>query len=290
MKRNASGFNKYVGLQQPREMIIMLVKKAVVLAALLVAAVTVFAQAPADNESFSTGVYYSPSYATYQARVAIGNATTGANTSVVLASGTVALADGRTIVPFAVGNQVMIDLGTNQETVTLTGVSNCYAGTPANTCTLTGNFTLLHGQGALVTSASQGIQEAITDAQNSGGGMVYWLLDPGNVTLSTSGANTNLGSIAIPTRSTVMGAVARVTSTIGGCTGGWSLGYSSGTEFTAANTTLTAGTTTDSSTLTPAVAFNAAATVPVAHCTTSNASSGAIHARIWGWKMAAPAF
>jgi len=109
------------------------------------------------------------------------------------------------------------------------------------------------------------------------------------VTLSTGGLNTNLGSINIPTRSTVMSATARVTTTIGTCAGGWSLGESTGTEFGAANTTLTAGTTTDSSTLATPFIDNLAAAVPIAHCTTSNASAGAIHATFAGYKLAAPA-
>jgi len=95
--------------------------------------------------------------------------------------------------------------------------------------------------------------------------------------------------VKIPTRSVVMHASANVTTTIGTCAGGWSLGESTGTEFGAANTTLTAGTTTDSSTLALPFTDNLAAAVPIAHCTTSNASAGAIHATFSGYKVVAPA-
>jgi hypothetical protein len=80
-----------------------------------------------------------------------------------------------------------------------------------------------------------------------------------------------------------------VKTTITGCGGGWSLGWSTGTEITAANITLTAGTTTDSSTISAPVVFNAAATKPEVFCTTGAATAGAVHARVWGFKHAAPA-
>jgi hypothetical protein len=141
-----------------------------------------------------------------------------------------------------------------------------------------------------VISGDQGIQEAINDASNNGGGQVFWQIDSGNLTLSTGSQTTNASAILIPTRSVVQGSVARVTTTITGCAGGWSLGFTTGTEFSAANTTLTAGTTSDSSTLVPNFVFNAAAHVPIVFCTTGAATAGAVHARYWGYKLTAPAF
>lgn len=252
--------------------------------------------------SFAVGTFYSPNY-NYGAvsqippmQVTTGTTSTGVGTVIVSYGTFVSPADGRVVAPFTniTANgltlpPITIDTGANIETVTPSAVS-CQTPSVINTCAITATFSNVHGAGVRVTSGDQGIQEAFNDAALQGGGQVFWVIDPGIVTLSTSAANTNLGTVNIPTRSTVMGATAKVTTTIATCAGGWSLGYTSGTEFTAANTTLTAGTTTDTSTLVAAVAFNAAATVPVAHCTTSNASAGALHARVWGYKMVAPAF
>lgn len=252
----------------------------------------------AAQESFASGVYYSPAYAygsggssANPLRVSVGTSATGAGT-ITLFYGYVILPDGRKIYPFTgVPTLPPISVGSADvfETVTPSSVSCATPETP-NTCTITATFSNIHGAGSVVASGDGGIQEAINDASLSGGGLVYWTIDPGSVALATGAATTNLGSVKIPTRSVVLGATAYVTTTITGCSGGWSLGHTSGTEFTAANTTLTAGTTTDSSTITPAVGFNATAAVPIAKCTSSNASAGAIHPRLWGYKYAAPAF
>lgn len=264
------------------------------LAAVLLA-ISCFGQGPSQI----AGVYNSLSYnGTWSVKIALGtNGLTGSQT-ITLAQPYAVLPDGRLFNPFSTTVPLTIGAGTSvSEVVTPSAVSGCGGtfgsgnlGGGTSTCQITATFSNAHGVGEVITTGSQGIQDAIQDATNNGGGMVYWQIDPGSVTLSTGGANTNLGSIAIPTRSVVMGAVGRVTTTIGTCAGGWSLGFSTGTEFGAANTTLTAGTTTDSSTISAAVTMTAAATVPIAHCTTSNASAGAIHARFWGYKFAAPGF
>ena len=253
---------------------------------------------PQARDSYSVGVYYAPNYAygftpfIPPLKVTTGTTASGAGT-LTLAYGSVVMPDGRKFYPFSPFNTtqspITVDIGANLETVTPSAVS-CSTPDIINTCQITATFSYAHGAGTIVQSGDMGIQEAINDAAYLGGGMVFWALDPGPVTLNTGGLNTSLGSINIPTRSVVVGATARVETTIGTCAGGWSLGYSTGTEFSAANTTLVAGTTTDSSTLVPMVAFNAAATVPIAHCTTSNASAGVIHARIWGYKYVAPMF
>jgi hypothetical protein len=214
--------------------------------------------------------------------------------------GIVVLPDGRNFQPFAAANgtfsPITVDPQSSvSETVTPTASSLTSApvGFPnTQPCvSVTATFSNAHpGGGSFpnVTSGDQGIQEAINDAALNNGGAVRFVLDPGSVTLATGAANTNIGAIAIPTRSVITVASAKVTTTIATCAGGWSLGWSTGTEFTAANVTLTAGTTTDSSTVTlPAVV--AAATIPVVHCTTSNASAGAVHAHIEGYKNVAPA-
>jgi hypothetical protein len=277
-------------------------KKILALLALVVAAA--FA-VEAQGLSKAAGVYDSTMYKYWGAAVAIGNSATGSQT-ITVCPAIQSLPDGRQFQPFASANSTFspftIDAGTtNAETVTPTASALVAppSGYPNNIqcAQVTASFSNTHGSSAnafQVISGDQGIQEAITDAALNGGGLVFWRIDPGIVTLNTGGANTNLGSVKIPTHSVVMHASANVTTTITSCSGGWSLGYSSGTEFTAAQTTLTAGTTTDTATgasnMTLPVAMVAAATIPINKCTTSNASAGAIHATFSGYKIAAPAF
>jgi hypothetical protein len=259
------------------------------------------AQSGASTLSRVAGVYNSQSYVDWGATIVTGNTATGSQT-IVICPWYVALRDGRVFQPFASANAVFtpisVDRGASNETVTPTATAQVASpiGTPQVCANVTASFSNTHaasGAGGAfnVTTGDQGIQEAITDASLNNGGMVYWFIDPGIVTMNTGGATTTLGSINIPTRSVVMSATARVTTTIATCAGGWSLAWTggSGTNLTAANTTLTAGTTTDSSTLATPVAFNISATTPVAFCTTSNASAGAIHATFAGYKLAAPA-
>jgi len=259
------------------------------------------AQSASAQFSRAVGVFDSTKYSAWGAFILSGNAATGSQI-ITVCPAMLALPDGRVIQPMAPANGVYppitIDAQSSVlvETVTPTGYSlvSPQSGTGNVPCaSLTATFANLHSPSyatSQVISGDQGVQEAINDASLNGGGLVFWQIDPGAVTLSTGGQSTSLGSVKIPTRSVVTSATARVTTTITGCTGGWSLGYSTGTEFGSANTTLTAGTTTDSSTLVPNYVFNAAATVPMAFCTTAAATAGAIHPHIVGYKLAAPAY
>ena len=256
---------------------------------------------PAKNLSTALGTYDASVYNAWRSTIAVGFTGTGSQTMTVC-PGIVVLPDGRNFQPFASANgtfaPILVDpqISALSETVTPTASSlvaapTGYAGTQP-CASVTASFTNAHNTAASgannVASGDLGIQEAINDASLNNGGPVHFVIDPGIVTLATGAANTNIGAVSIPTRSVVTVASAKVTTTIATCAGGWSLGWSTGTEFTAANTTLTAGTTTDSSTVTlPAVV--AAATIPVVHCTTSNASAGAVHAHIEGYKNVAPA-
>lgn len=259
------------------------------------------AQSASAQFSRAVGIFDSTKYGTWGAYVLIGNAATGSQT-ITVCPAMLALPDGRVIQPMAPANGVFAPITVDAqapslvETVTPTAYSLVapQSGTGNVPCAaITATFANLHSASystSQVISGDQGIQEAINDASLNGGGLVFWQIDPGIVTLSTGGQSTSLGTVKIPTRSVVTSATARVSTTITGCSGGWSLGYSTGTEFGAANTTLTAGTTTDSSTLVPNYTFNAAAAVPVAFCTTAAATAGAIHAHVVGYKLAAPAF
>lgn len=114
------------------------------------------------------------------ARVNTGNATTGSST-ILLDFGSIALPDGRTVLPFQVGATILLGLGTGvQETITPTSVSGCTFATPSGiaSCAVTASFTNLHFHGEFGASGTFGLQEAIDDAQNAGGGVAtidqYW--------------------------------------------------------------------------------------------------------------------
>ena len=260
----------------------------------------------ASNKSFSGGVYYSPNYnfggqGTGIAALKVTSTTAASATAITLATGTVTLPDGRTIQPFATNVPIIVGAGTaNAETVTPTTVSGCYLGAPISSCTITvsGGFTNAHNPGELVASGDAGLQEAVNDASANGGGPVFFLTDGGNVSLSTSGATTTVCSSCIPAGALVLGVVARVTTTITGCSGGWELGDgTTATRFTAANGTLTAGTasnadlqTTSGVASTTTGMLAAAAKSIVNTCVTSNASAGAVHVRAWGYVLATPSY
>lgn len=271
------------------------------LLSVLLLSVAALSQGPSIpvGPTFTAGTFYSPNYnygnntKLAPLKVTTGTTATGAGT-LTLAFGTFNTPDGRIVAPFTgvpTLPTITVDSGAAQETVTVTAAS-CATPQIINTCSITATFANTHGAGVAVNSGSGGITEAINDAAVNGGGAVYWIIDPGSVTLATGAANTNIGTTAIPVHSIVFGATGRVTTTIGTCAGGWSLGFTTGLEFTAANTNLTAGSTLDTTATIVSsvpVAFNIAATIPVIHCTTSNASSGAVHARIWGVKLVSPA-
>jgi hypothetical protein len=67
---------------------------------------------------------------------------------------------------------ILIDSGSQQETVSLTSVSGCGFNAPYGQCTLFGTFTKTHGNGARITSGSLGLQDAINVATTAGGGVV----------------------------------------------------------------------------------------------------------------------
>jgi hypothetical protein len=292
-------------------------KKTLILALVLMFAALGFAQLSLTSpiqqyESYGQGVYSAPAY-NYVTRVLGGGATAGGTFSITLYSSAITLPDGRRVAIF--GNTTLppitIGQGATLETVTPSSASNCstvntgvgsFQG--ATPCTLTATFTNAHGAGDLVQSGDYGIQEAINDAGNNGGGMVFWEIpsgaanktdfNPDPVTLATGAAATNMSAVKIPVHSTVMGAVARITTTVTSCSSGWTLGWAGSTAaMRAADTTLTAGTTTDTTATiaaSSAVAFNLAAVVPIVNCTGSNAGAGAMKTLFYGYKHAPGTF
>lgn len=104
--------------------------------------------------------------------VAIGIGFTGTGTQTMfMSSGVATLADGRVINPFSVLAPITVGQGGSLETVTPTSVSGCGSAT-ANVCAITASFVNAHGQNEPVISGTFGLNEAIIDAQNAGGGTV----------------------------------------------------------------------------------------------------------------------
>ena len=274
--------------------------------------------AQGSDVSSLAGNYFARNYEDgfAQTYIVIGNTATGSQT-VTLNSGQIVLKDGRHIVPYAVGVPLII-ADANQEVVTITAVSGCNitgqitdqfnSQGAGPTCQITATFANLHGAYAPVRSGDNGYLEAVNDAKNNGGGMVYWLFDTGPLTLATGGATTTYAQSStqggapsnfFPTGAFVDGVIGRVTTTITGCSGGWEIGDgTTAARWTVANTTLTAGTTSVNTGAAWTTGINVAATGDVMSanasmvltCVTSNATAGAVKVRAWGRTPVASAF
>lgn len=135
----------------------------------------------------SAGKFFAASYGRYQIHTA-SNTIAGAGSILVdygipHVDGSVGVSDARflpnvfpTVAPFP---RLLVDQGSVQETVTPTGTASCNSTLPSNLstgnvpiCTVSGTFNNAHGANANVTSGSFGLDEAILDAQASGGGTV----------------------------------------------------------------------------------------------------------------------
>ena len=274
---------------------------AVILSVLFACAVPLSAQAPGTALHYAAGTYVASAYNTWHATVETAPSGTGSGT-IVVGPAFVTLQDGYTFNPFSTANPVIVGQGTaNQETVTPSAVSvqACPPGFGATTpCeAITATFSNTHGQGDLVVSGSSGVDEALFDAGNYGGGQVYWSADGGDVTLGTGATTTTLCTSCIPINAIVLGVTARVTTTITGTCTGWELGDgTTAGRFTANNTGLTAGTVSAAdiqttsgvaSTTTGMLNITTAKNI-VSTCATGNPSAGAIHAHAWGYVLATP--
>lgn len=117
-----------------------------------------------------------------------GTNSTGAGT-LILSIGNVGLQNGRKVSVLNVNAPITVDAGSNLETVTPTAVS-CSTPEIPNTCSVTATFSFVHGAGAAVTSGTAGLQEAINDAFQNGGGLVVidglWTKNGGTNTLLTA--------------------------------------------------------------------------------------------------------
>jgi hypothetical protein len=242
-------------------------------------------------------VFNAPAYTTWTASIINGNSSTGSGTSITVATNSsgVLLGDG-TILPMATvfntATPIFVN-DANSETVTPTGVTigacpagNVGVGSSTLCATITGNFANTHGASAQVISGDSGIEEAVTDAQNSGGGQVYFEINCGLVTLSTSGATTTT-TCNIPATYVAMGGSVHVTTTIT-TSASYSVGTASNTtKFISACTALTAGTNCYGFTTSPTVSTGTSVAL-TALLVTANATAGAgvIHLKVWGYVQA----
>lgn len=174
----------------------MTIRKALTLAivALLAAALPLNAQnfpGAAGNPSVLSrpgGLFYAPAFR-WEGRVISGNSSTGASQSIIIAGnngggqGGLTIADGTSLAlqtVFSTLTPIIVDWGQGaQETVTPTSVSigicpsgNLGVGGSMQCVTVVGTFTNTHGQSAVVTDATFGLQTAINYAQQLGGGIV----------------------------------------------------------------------------------------------------------------------
>lgn len=136
------------------------------------------------QSSRSAGVFYAPSYGKW---VAHASTNTAASPGAIFVDNGFPTSNGSSDARYINAFQssfprggsfvpLLVDSGAAQETVTPTGTSSC--GQPQNqttagsTCSVSGTFAQAHGAGANITSGTFGLQEAINDAAQSGGGVV----------------------------------------------------------------------------------------------------------------------
>lgn len=112
-------------------------------------------------------VYNASTYA-YTTQVTQGNSTTGSSS--VRANPT-AFAQGIPFLPYNLNAPITINRNAaNAETLTPSGVSNCFSN--SLTCTLSGTFTYKHISGESIQSGTFGLQEALNIAITAGSGTV----------------------------------------------------------------------------------------------------------------------
>lgn len=226
-------------------------------------------------------------------QVASGNAVTGSGT-VTLVGSAVTLGDGRVIYPLATNAPIIIDAGSNSETITPTAVSQCQASFGYQTCQVTATWTKTHGTGALITSGTVGLQEAINNGGGTGGGGVVlvdgnWSGFGGTTAMLAAAAPFSNVSIkdnrptAVnpywamqPSTLTVLGVPTTLTATnivFTAATGTWA---ASSTHFTATCVDALGGESAQSADYTQTPTVNYTLTVPVS----PTCSTGSV-----GWRL-----
>jgi hypothetical protein len=260
------------------------------------------AQTGSAQFSRAVGVYDSTKYAGWGGYIFSGNTAAGSQT-ITVCPGFQALPDGRVIQPMAPANGVFVPLTIDAlssslvETVTPTAYSLVapQTGTGNVPCAaITATFANVHSASqstSQVISGDQGLLEAINDASNNGGGIVYWQVDAGNVTLSTSGATTTT-TTNVPATFLAMGGSAYVKTTIT-TAASYSLGTSTSgasTAFLSSCTSLTAGLNCSQFVTAPGKVSGGTGLTPLLITANATPGAGVVHARAWGYTMAQSSF
>lgn len=133
-----------------------------------------------QNQSRSAGRFVASAYMSWRGSMVNGNTATGSQT-ITVTPALVTLQDGRTINPWSVTVPITVDLsGSASETVTPTAVSCNLSGggQMGGICNITASFSNLHSGGGIanIMSGTFGLNDAVQDAFNSGGGVVQ--VDP----------------------------------------------------------------------------------------------------------------
>lgn len=254
------------------------------------------AQSGGSRLSRVAGVYDATQYSQWGASIISGNTATGSQT-ITVCPAYQALPDGRLFSPLSAPNSNFVPITIDPqnasvvETVTPTAVSiiptpALPGAPPGSQCAnITASFSNLHGASlnqTQVISGDSGIMEAVNDASNNGGGSVYWQVDCGNVTLSTSGATTTT-TCNVPKTFTNLGASVNVKTTIT-TSASYSLGIASATTaFVSACTALTAGTTCSQFVAAPGKTSQGTGFGALLITANATAGAGVIHPRVWGY-------
>jgi hypothetical protein len=241
------------------------------------------------------GRYFAPEYRFWGAAIASGNSATGSQTITACTQGV--LRDGTPFNPFGTQNGTFAAITVDPqggssvtETVTPTAVSGPLSANPAGypqtlQCyNVTASFSNLHGASLSPTqiiSGDFGVQEALNDAAANGGGEVYWEVDAGNVTLSTSGTTTTT-TVNVPKTFTNLGGSAHVITTVATATA-YGVGITSSTSaFINACTSLTAGLDCSQFQVAPTAVAHGAGLGSLLITTTGTPSAGVVHVKVWG--------
>ena len=135
----------------------------------LAAALLLISSALAQSQPASKkGILYAPDYAFGNGQVAplvisAGNSATGSQTVTIL-NPVVTLQDGRRVMPLSTNVPLLVDAGSNQETVTPSAISGCSLGSQPSSCQITATFSHVHPAGTIIASGDSGSQEALNDA------------------------------------------------------------------------------------------------------------------------------
>jgi len=141
-------------------------------------AISLMLLASAFGQSVPTSLVYPVNlYQNWHGQVLVGNGATGAGTITVITAGIPIPTRGLPRNPLAGMGLVPIQVDTETETPTAItcGIpAPTGANVPASyqVCNVTATWTAIHGNNAPVYSGDQGLQEAVNDACNQGGGAV----------------------------------------------------------------------------------------------------------------------